>query len=352
MTEDSPNFDPDGQAAAPLVSVVITNFNYGRFVESAVRSVMAQTYRRWECVIVDDCSTDGSLELIRACLVSIGDDRFRCFSTGANGGQLAASLMGLRTTSGSFVVFLDADDYLLPDFIGVHVRSHLNSAFSAAMTSSDMLLVDADGSVLEGTHAGPSKNRLDPAGGVPDSEIPELTDDGALQYRNSFSVKYIQRHHSPSFSATSALMFRRSMLELIAPSESEFGRLHADYYLALFAHLISGTLVISSFHSAYRIHGGNGFSKPLLGGGNFVGVFDDSKRIAIERAISNYAIDNYASLSQRVQPYILNDIASRYLKRWEIQERSRNVPAARPVFNRGGPLESRLRALYNKLRKR
>ena len=271
-TDDRRIGDVDRPTIPPLVSIVITNFNYERFLKTAVQSVEAQIYQRWECVIVDDCSTDGSLELITRYLNSVGDDRFRCQRMDENSGQLAACLAGLKATSGSFVVFLDADDYLLPDFLDTHVRSHLNSTFSAALTASDMLLVDGEGSVIEGTCAWLNKGGLDPAGVVPAAEIPKLIGDERLDYQNTFSLRYIDRHYPHAFAATSSIMFRRTILELIAPEEVEFCRLHADYYLALFAHLISGTLLISSFHAAYRIYGKNGFGKSLIGGNHSVGT--------------------------------------------------------------------------------
>src|SRR5262245_63457351 len=49
-----------GWARHPLVSIVVTNYNYGRYVRAAIDSVKAQSYPRIECVVVDDCSSDGS----------------------------------------------------------------------------------------------------------------------------------------------------------------------------------------------------------------------------------------------------------------------------------------------------
>jgi cellulose synthase/poly-beta-1,6-N-acetylglucosamine synthase-like glycosyltransferase len=356
-TEERPELIKASRAAQrvavppPLVSVIITNFNYGRFIRAAVQSVEAQTYQRWECIIVDDCSTDGSFEAISDYLAHKGDDRLRPLRMAANSGQLASSAAGLKAASGSFVVFLDADDYLLPDFLEVHVRCHLNSAHSAGLTASDMLTVDAGGNTLEGTFAGINKTRLDQNGVVPAGELPELSEHAELLFGNEMAVQYVSRWHQHSFAATSSIMFRRAVLELILPNESEFGRLHADYYFALFAHLISGTLVISSFHSAYRVHGANGFSKAVLGGGNFVGVFDEDRRSAIERAISYFVIDNYGTLATRVHPSTLSFIAGRFLRPWEMLERARTVPAAKSAFLPGSSLRNLLRRVYHRLRR-
>ena len=92
----------------PLISVIITNFNYANFVGEAISSVLSQTYPYVECIVVDDGSTDNSREVIE----SFGNVKsiFR-----SNAGQAQAGLTGLSSISGSIVVFLDSDDYLLPE---------------------------------------------------------------------------------------------------------------------------------------------------------------------------------------------------------------------------------------------
>ena len=91
-----------------LVSVIITNFNYGRFVGEAIDSVLAQTHQDVECIVVDDGSTDNSREVISA------RPRARALFK-RNGGQAKALITGLEAAKGEIVISLDADDYLYPD---------------------------------------------------------------------------------------------------------------------------------------------------------------------------------------------------------------------------------------------
>jgi glycosyltransferase involved in cell wall biosynthesis len=90
----------------PKVSIVINNFNYGRFVGEAIESALAQTFTDTEVVVVDDGSTDNSWSVIQ----SFGA-RIKAVLT-KNGGQGAAYLKCFEHSSGEFVLFLDSDDLL------------------------------------------------------------------------------------------------------------------------------------------------------------------------------------------------------------------------------------------------
>ena len=93
----------------PQVSIVIINFNYARYVGGAIESALAQTYGAKEIIVVDDGSTDGSREVIRAF-----GDRVRTVLQ-SNGGQTRAMNAGFAAASGEILMFLDADDMLAPD---------------------------------------------------------------------------------------------------------------------------------------------------------------------------------------------------------------------------------------------
>ena len=90
-------------------SVVIANYNYGRFVSRAIDSALGLDWPDVEIVIVDDGSTDHSRDVIAA----YGERITAIFQ--ANAGQLAANNVGFAATRGDAVIFLDADDILLPD---------------------------------------------------------------------------------------------------------------------------------------------------------------------------------------------------------------------------------------------
>ena len=95
-------------------AVVVTNYNYRAFVEEAVDSALAQTRPAAQVIVVDDGSTDGSPELLRARYA--GDPRVTLL-IGENGGQLAAFQRGAAAVDTDVVCFLDADDRWAPDYL-------------------------------------------------------------------------------------------------------------------------------------------------------------------------------------------------------------------------------------------
>src|SRR5882757_4359162 len=94
----------------PLVTALIDTYNYGRFVEEAIDSVLAQDYPndRLEILVVDDGSTDDTAERVRKY-----GSRIRYIHK-PNGGQASAFNFGFERARGDIIAFLDADDYWLP----------------------------------------------------------------------------------------------------------------------------------------------------------------------------------------------------------------------------------------------
>ncbi|UFP93730.1 glycosyltransferase family 2 protein [Gloeobacter morelensis] len=108
---------PPSSSDEPLVSVLICNYNYGRFVGEAIGSVLEQTYRNIELIVVDDGSTDDSRQVIGAY-----SDRLRAIFQ-QNGGQGAAFNSGLAEAHGEIICFLDADDYFHREKVARVVRA-------------------------------------------------------------------------------------------------------------------------------------------------------------------------------------------------------------------------------------
>ena len=122
---------------APIVSVVITCHNHGRFLRDAVDSVSRQTFRDFEIIVVDDGSVDETPTVV-ANLQGI-----HCIRQDHRG-LSAARNTGWQSSRGTYLVFLDADDRLLPDALqsGVgHVQAHPTAAF----VSGHYVMIDADG---------------------------------------------------------------------------------------------------------------------------------------------------------------------------------------------------------------
>src|SRR3954452_11903048 len=96
---------------AMLASIIIDNFNYGRFLREAIESALRQAYAPLEVIVVDDGSTDGSREII----ASYGDRIIPVLKE--NGGQASPFNPGFRASRGAVVCFLDADDALAPTVV-------------------------------------------------------------------------------------------------------------------------------------------------------------------------------------------------------------------------------------------
>lgn len=97
---------------APQISAVINNFNYRHFIGEAIESALAQSSPVAEVVVVDDGSTDGSVDMIRR----VFRDRVRLIAS-PNRGQLSAIALGAAAATSSHLAFLDADDRWRPDHI-------------------------------------------------------------------------------------------------------------------------------------------------------------------------------------------------------------------------------------------
>lgn len=268
---------PDELQKAPLISVVVTNFNYAEYVGTCLRSIARQSYSNFECVIVDDKSNDGSVETIKSLLFEIeGSEKYRLVELAENSGQMTAFAEGLARTSGAFVVFVDADDCLFPTFLETHLKAHLSRDCTAAMTCSDAVVIDGSNQVLAGLRRGRvaetgEKSRLSRDMPVECSLLKDWSNDWRLD-QDTLTISNRMRplqYISPVanfqrvwiWTSTSSVMFRRSALDLILSDRVKSVRISADFYLFQFCHLIGGTILIQSALGAYRRHGKNNFAR-------------------------------------------------------------------------------------------
>ena len=96
-----------------MISVIIPTYNTAQLIERTIRSVLAQSCQDFEILIVDDCSTDDTLTVVR----SIGDPRISIFEQPENRGPAAARNRGLAEAKGEYCAFLDGDDFWETDFL-------------------------------------------------------------------------------------------------------------------------------------------------------------------------------------------------------------------------------------------
>lgn len=98
----------------PQISVITPCYNAESTIRETIDSVLRQTFKDWELLIIDDCSTDNSAEIIRE--YSSRDSRIKYFKTGGKSGSPSMPRnIGIDNASGEYIAFLDADDVWLPD---------------------------------------------------------------------------------------------------------------------------------------------------------------------------------------------------------------------------------------------
>lgn len=109
----------------PIVSVIMPAYNAERYIEEAIRSVQAQTMEKWELVVVDDRSTDGTAGLIRN--LADQDSRIRPIFSQINRGAAGSRNLALDMCQGQYVAFLDADDLWYPQKLEKQLEKAANT---------------------------------------------------------------------------------------------------------------------------------------------------------------------------------------------------------------------------------
>jgi len=124
-------------ASDPLVSVIMTVYNCAEYIGEAIESVLIQNYPKFELVIINDGSTDNTKEVISR----YDDERIR-YIYQENGGMSNALNRAIREAKGQYIMPLDADDMMTPDFIASHLQEFKKYP-EADLVYSDVLLIDS-----------------------------------------------------------------------------------------------------------------------------------------------------------------------------------------------------------------
>ena len=90
-----------------LVSIIMPSWNTANFIAESIQSVFNQTYKNWELIIVDDCSTDNTDEIVKPFLA---DKRVKYFKNEKNSGAALTRNRAMREAQGEWIAFLDSDD--------------------------------------------------------------------------------------------------------------------------------------------------------------------------------------------------------------------------------------------------
>lgn len=261
-------------AKLPKISVVVTCYNCRDYIGDAIRSVARQTLRDFECVIVDDASTDDSSTIIRQLLAELADPRFSHIRLDKNVGQTGATRRGLAATKATFVCFLDSDDLWNEDFLERHLAAQLNETYAVGFTACNARLIDGQGALIAGClyWFGRDRARVDrdqAFAPIDPARVPRLDPArSSVSWQSQTPYRlYTKRAVHWVWVSTSSMMFRRSLIDLVFPDDDEAFRLHMDFYIVVMAQMVAGSLLIDEALYSYRLHGRNGAAdNPVLGG--------------------------------------------------------------------------------------
>ena len=137
-----------GEADAPLVSIIIPLYNCERYLAETLDSIVSQSLSSWEAILVDDCSSDGSLEI--ALQFSERDHRFVVLRNDCNRGAAFSRNRALAAACGRFIAYLDSDDYWKKEKLERQITFMTENRFGACMTSYET--VNEDGSFRNIVH--------------------------------------------------------------------------------------------------------------------------------------------------------------------------------------------------------
>jgi glycosyltransferase involved in cell wall biosynthesis len=126
----------------PQISIIIPAYNYGHYIIDALNSVAAQSYAHWECIVVDDGSTDHTAEVVAIFMAAHGDQAFR-YVLIDNSGTSAAKNTGIDLARGKYIQFLDADDLLSVDKLEIQAAL-MEHQDCALVFSASTFFMDSD----------------------------------------------------------------------------------------------------------------------------------------------------------------------------------------------------------------
>lgn len=111
-------------SSTPLFSILIANYNNGKYIQETIESVKAQDYKNWEIIIVDDASTDNSIDIYNK---YSSDNRIKIYYNSENKGVTYTKWKCLEHAKGDICGFLDADDTILSNALSLMVSEHLKN---------------------------------------------------------------------------------------------------------------------------------------------------------------------------------------------------------------------------------
>ncbi|WP_405605362.1 glycosyltransferase family 2 protein [Polaribacter sp. Asnod1-A03] len=120
-----------------LVSIITPNYNSEKFISQTINSVLNQTYKNWEMIIVDDVSNDDSVEIIESYILK--NNRIKLFKLSKNSGAAIARNKAISLAKGNFIAFLDSDDLWLPKKLEQQLKFMISNNYNISYTSYEII---------------------------------------------------------------------------------------------------------------------------------------------------------------------------------------------------------------------
>lgn len=285
----------------PLVSVVLIFLNERRFLQEAIDSVIGQTYPRWELLLVDDGSSDGSTEIAQsAASAHPGKVRYLSHDGHANRGMSASRNLGWRNARGELLAFLDADDVFLPEKLEHQV---------SVLREHDVDLVYGDVQWWYSWTGNPDDVPRDQPRGLGEPM-------GIVVAPPGLALRFYPLGAAPS-PHSGGLLVRRETVEKAGGYEAEFRGAFEDQAFLAKLYLTATAYVCAEIHYRYRMHPDSAISRLARAGkldqatriflrwlkGLFdrEGIRDPALRLALRHARRQHAFPQAAAARQRAK---------------------------------------------------
>jgi glycosyltransferase involved in cell wall biosynthesis len=279
----------------PTVSIIISNYNYDRFLAQAIESALGQTYAHTEVIVVDDGSTDQSREII----ANYGDRIIPILQL--NGKQAAAFNSGFAKSRGDIILFLDSDDYLFPQAV-----ERIVDLWNPQLAKVHYRLSVVDGNGQSLGYSSPQGN--------------ELLSKGEVWRRLLEVGGYVS-------TPTSGNALSRRAMEHVFPIPDTY-KTTADDYLSYSIPFYGNVEAIEEPLGAYRIHSNNQWALTTVTGDRF-------------HRFVRHDLQNYALLMQKANQlgYVIpKDLEDRSIGRlWSRIISLRLDPQKHPVASDSSP---------------
>lgn len=218
------------------ISIVLTNYNRKNFIGELLDSIIGQTYKKWELIIMDDCSTDGSAEIIQNFVDNNKEKKIIFVRNEKNIGLMKNFEKGLRFATGEYIAVCDSDDIWLPGKLEKELQLLKSGNFG--MVYSDLTVVDENLKIIKKSFL---KSYLSVFSNPKDDSFDELIDDNHI--------------------TAPTILFKAELKHKLVPFSKYVMQ---DYWIAIISSIFSSIGYLDEPTVLYRQHPEN-----MIGAGRF-----------------------------------------------------------------------------------